>query len=96
MLPRRKTQIKQYKMKIDLSEEEANMVQYLKKEYGITYGAELMRVLIKEAYDRTKGPYSLYIACLGFVFDNYEHFFRVYYNMGLLDKFASKKLISIL
>jgi hypothetical protein len=46
-------------MNVDLTEEYSNMVQYLKKEYGITYGAELMRVLIKQAYDKAKGPYSL-------------------------------------
>jgi hypothetical protein len=46
-------------MNVDLTEEYSKMVQYLKKEYGITYGAELMRFLIKEAYRKSKGPYSL-------------------------------------
>jgi hypothetical protein len=35
------------------------MVEFLKKEYGMTYGAELMRFLIKQAYDKAKGQYSL-------------------------------------
>jgi hypothetical protein len=50
---------KQSRMNVDLTEEYSNMVQYLKEEYGITYGAELIRVLIKQAYDKAKGPYSL-------------------------------------
>jgi hypothetical protein len=56
---RKKTGIKRYRLNIDLDETYANMVQYLKNEYGLTYGAELMRVLIKDAYRKAKGPYSL-------------------------------------
>jgi hypothetical protein len=56
---RKKTAIKQYKLNIYLDETYAKMVQYLKDEYGLTYGAELMRVLIKDAYKKAKGPYSL-------------------------------------
>jgi hypothetical protein len=46
-------------LNVDLSEEDSKMIQYLKKEYGLTHGAELMRLLIKEAYRKAKGPYSL-------------------------------------
>jgi hypothetical protein len=35
------------------------MVEHLKQEYGLSYGAKLIRVLVKQAYDRSKGPYSL-------------------------------------
>jgi hypothetical protein len=46
-------------MNVDLTEEYSKMVQYLKKEYGITYGSELMRFMIKEAYRKSKGRHSI-------------------------------------
>ena len=50
---------KQTRMNVDLPAEYSKMVEYLKKEYGITYGSELVRLLIKQAYNKAKGPYSL-------------------------------------
>ncbi|MFZ0567683.1 MAG: hypothetical protein WA398_07780 [Nitrososphaeraceae archaeon] len=50
---------KQTRLNVDLDSKHSAMVEFLKKEYGMTYGAELMRFLIKQAYDKAKGPYSL-------------------------------------
>ena len=49
----------QTRINVDLDDKYARMLQRLKDEYGVSYGAELVRVLIKDAYDRVKGPYSL-------------------------------------
>ncbi|MGA6923228.1 MAG: hypothetical protein WBY22_09910 [Nitrososphaeraceae archaeon] len=51
--------LKQTRLNVDLDSRHSAMVEFLKKEYGMTYGAELMRFLIKQAYDKAKGPYSL-------------------------------------
>ena len=47
------------RINIDLDDRYTEMVEYLKHEYGLTYSAELVRFLIKEAYDRAKGPYTM-------------------------------------
>ena len=47
------------RINIDLDDRHTAMVDYLKHEYGLTYSAELVRLLIKEAYDKAKGPYAL-------------------------------------
>jgi hypothetical protein len=47
------------RMNLDLTFEQTHMVQVLLEEYGLNYAAELMRVLIKDAYKKAKGPYSL-------------------------------------
>ena len=49
----------QTRVNVDLDDKYAVMLQRLKDEYGVSYSAELVRVLIKAAYDRVKGPYSL-------------------------------------
>ena len=56
---RRKFSTGQTRLNIDLDRKHSDMLEFLKKEYGMTYGAELMRFLIKQAYDKAKGPYSL-------------------------------------
>jgi hypothetical protein len=56
---RKKLNPKQTRLNVDLDSKQSRMVEYLKDEYGVSYGAELMRILIKQAYDRAKGPYSL-------------------------------------
>ena len=50
---------RQTRLNLDLDHELSMMADYLKKEFGVTYGAELVRYLIREAYRRSKGPYSL-------------------------------------
>ena len=49
----------QTRVNVDLDDKYAMMLQRLKDEYGVSYGTELVRVLIKYAYDKAKGPYSL-------------------------------------
>ena len=57
-MPPKQIKIKS-RINLDLDERYTEMVDYLKEAYGLTFGAELVRVLIKNAYDREKGPYSL-------------------------------------
>jgi hypothetical protein len=56
---KRKAGSMQSRLNVDLNKEYSKMVEFLKYAYGLSYGAELVRVLIKNAYDREKGPYSL-------------------------------------
>ena len=50
---------RQTRLNVDLTPEDSKMVEFLKDEYGLTYGAELVKVLRKQAYDRSQGPYCL-------------------------------------
>ena len=47
------------RLNVDLTPEDSKMVEFLKDEYGLTYYAELVKVLRKQAYDRSQGPYRL-------------------------------------
>jgi hypothetical protein len=56
---KKKLSPRQTRLNVALDSRYSKMVEFLKDEYGLSYGAELMRVLIKQAYDKAKGPYSL-------------------------------------